>query len=53
MRDWESIRGALTYTRLMEIVYHSRRPTETYAEYILRRLEWEERREPEIERDRR
>ena len=31
----------------------SRRTGETFAEYILRRLEWEDRRESEMERDRR
>lgn len=30
-----------------------RRPGETFAEYILRRLDWEDSREPEMERDRR
>lgn len=49
MKDWESIRGALAVLKSQ----FTRQPGETYAEYILRRLEWEDRREPEIERDRR
>ena len=49
MEDSQGTRGAFAQDR-REI---SRRPGETFAEYILRRLEWEDRREPEIERDRR
>lgn len=49
MEDSQETRGALA--RIID--QFARRPTETYAEYILRRLEWEDRREPEIERDRR
>jgi hypothetical protein len=31
----------------------ARRPGETFVEWMFRRLEWEEKREPEMERDRR
>ncbi len=50
MGDWQEMGG--TFARLTRMIT-LRRKGETFIEWMFRRLEWEEKREPEMERDRR